>query len=623
MKRFARRAFAFCTFLTILTVSDWASAVPPTLGEKFARYNQTQVQWGATSLPLAAQLTYKKAIYEIQAGSMDEAAALLEQSIRFDPSFPDAYFTMSKVKFRQFDSDALYYLVLGCRVAVGRFSALSLFAVNALLTATLLLVMLTTIVCISFAVRYLPFLAHKIAEFLESRFNASLPRTTAFLIILMPFALIPGFVSGVCLLVVMTWYFMQRRERFMMTILIAPLILLGVFAPRIKQFNPLADPKSFTHLTTKAMHAAGDASLIKAVYQVSVPGLEAEKQNVLGLLHLRQENFETAASHFLRAIELRPGDIMGYINLGNVYYTQGMYEKALEGYRKAAQIDETDPVGQYNLAQAYIKTLLMAESSKALKKASAEGIDQVKNSHAEMARPFVQVYPKTFANSDLWRISRSEGGVHEADFLTQMLQPLTRMSARSSAWLLFGALLLAVVLSRAFRKSHLTFQCSNCGELTCDNCCEDTGGTYLCESCASVISGVSSDKVIEALLRQRRQGVLVRRRKAIRLLTLWLPGMRDIYYGRITRGVLITLTFSFCVIQMWSKGYLVKDWNSLVTSVGLWKWVLPAAGIVLTYAMSVLSKRYLEVRNYRSPSIRARRKDAAKDDEFTANSASA
>jgi hypothetical protein len=203
-----------------------------------------------------------------------------------------------------------------------------------------------------------------------------------------------------------------------------------------------------------------------------------------------------------------------------------------------------------------------------------------------------------------------------------MLQPLLRMSTRSCAWLLLGAFVLAIILTPVFKKKNLTFQCSNCGELTCDNCCQNTGGTYLCDSCAGVIDGVSSDKVVEALLRQRRQGVLVRRRKAIRMLTLWLPGMRDIYYGRLTRGFLLTLIFAFSAVQLWTRGFVVKDWNSLVTTVSLWKWIIPAVGIVFVYASTALSKRYLEVRNYRSPSIRAHKKDGGKDHSFGAKSAS-
>jgi hypothetical protein len=313
---------------------------------------------------------------------------------------------------------------------------------------------------------------------------------------------------------------------------------------------------------------------------------------------------------------------MAYINLGNVYYSQGLYEKALEGYRKAAQIDDSDAVGQYNLAQAYIKTLLMAESSKALNKASEGGIEDVKRSYAEMARPLVHVYTKTFSAGELWRMSRIEGETHKTDFLSQMLQPLLRMSTRSCAWLLLAALAFAVIFAPVFKKKNLTFQCSNCGDLTCDNCCKNTGGTYLCDSCAGVIEGVSSDKVVEALLRQRRHGVLVRRRKAIRMLTLWLPGMRDIYYGRLTRGLLLTLIFALSAVQLWTRGFVVKDWNFLVTTVSLWKWIVPAVGIVFAYASTALSKRYLEVRNYRSPSIRASKKDGGKEHGLGAKSAS-
>jgi tetratricopeptide (TPR) repeat protein len=621
--RFAGWAFAICTLITAVATSVGAETSPPELGENFARYNRARVQWGATALPLGAQLTYNAATYSYLKGDLEEAKTLLHRSLELDPRFPDAYFTLSKIAFRQFDPNALYFAVEGFRAVSTRFHNQSLFAVNALLITVLLLLILTTVVCITFATRYLPFLAHKIAESLEDKFNAALPKTTAFLIILMPFALLPGFVSGVCMIVIMTWYFMQKRERLLTAMLLAPFVLLGVFSPRIKQFNPLADPSSFTHLASRSMYWSGDPALIKAVERKTVPGLEVEKHNVLGLLNYRQENFDTAASHFLRAIELRPDDLMAYVNLGNVYYSQGMYEKALEGYRKAAQIDDSDAAGQFNLAQAYIKTLLLAESSKALNKAADAGIDDVKETYAHMALPTVKVFPKTFSNGDLWRIAMLEGRTNKTDFISEMLQPLLRMPTRTCAWLLLGALFLAVMLAPLFKKRNLTFQCSNCGDLTCDNCCEDTGGTYLCDSCAGVIDGVSSDKVVEALLRQRRQGVLVRRRKAIRMLTVWLPGMRDIYYGRLTRGLILTLIFALSVIGLWTKGLIVKDWNSLVNTVFLWKWIVPAAGIVIAYAYTVFSKRYLEVRNYRSPSLRAPGKEKGQGGLFGKKSATA
>jgi tetratricopeptide (TPR) repeat protein len=574
-------------------------------------------------LPLSAQLIYIEAVTEAGKGNYDQAVVYLEQALELDPAFADAYFTLSRIKFRQFDPDALFYLVQGIQTASKRFSTQSLLAVNGLLIATMLLVILVTVASISFAVRYLPFPAHKVAEFLKNRFNAAAPGTTAIFLLLLPFALLPGFVSGVCLLIVMTWYFMSRREKMLMAALLVPFVLLGIFSPKIKQFNPLADPGSFTHLAAKAMYSPGNTALITAVERMDVPGLEAEQHNVLGLLHYRQENHDSAAAHFLRAIELKPDAVMAYINLGNVYFSQAMYEKALEGYRKAAQVDDSDAAGQYNLAQAYIKSLLMAESSKALRKAASGGIDDLKKSYAVAAQPHIQVFPKTFSNAELWQMARVEGLGHENDFISEILQPLFRTSAPTGAWFFIGTLLFVILLGGALRKKNLTFQCSNCGELTCDTCCTETGSTYLCRPCASVVDGVSSDKVIEALLRQRRQGVLVRRRKGIRLFTLWLPGMRDFYYGRIARGTILTVIFALSAIQLWSRGLIVNDWNSLVIPEGWWRWVIPLAGITIAYLYSILTKRYLEVRNYRSSSKGSTRKDGIKENAVLTRSASA
>lgn len=623
MRSFAGRAFAFCTLLAVVATAGWAAADTPELGAHFERYNRTRVQRGATTLPVGAQIAYNAAIDEYRSGEFDRANELLQQSLELDPGFPDAYFTLSKIAFRRYDPNALYFAVEGFRAAFLRFHYQSILAFNGLLLAVLLLLILTTVVSITFAARYLPFLAHRISESFEGKFNAALPRGTAFLIILMPFALLPGFVSGVCMVVILTWFFMQKRERFLTASLLTPFILLGIFAPRIKQFNPLADPGSFTQMASRAMYWSGDPALVKRVEQAPVDGLEPERHNVLGLLQYRRENYETAARHFLRAIELAPDDLMAYVNLGNVYYSQGMYEKALEGYRKGAQIDDSDAAGQYNLAQAYIKTLLLAESSKALNKAAEGGIERIKEAYAHMALPSARIYPKTFGNGRLWRIALQEGAAYQSDFISEMLQPILRMTTRTCAWLFLGVLMLVMILTPFFRRRNLTFQCSNCGELTCDNCCDDSSGNYLCASCSGAIDGVSSDRVVEALLRQRRHVVLVRRRRAIRFLTLWLPGMRDIYYGRLARGLFLTVIFALSVIELWSRGLIVDDWNSLVTSHSAWKWVVPVVGIALAYASTVLSKRYLEARNYRSPTIRAVRKDRGRTDGSGAKSVTA
>ncbi|MFH1755900.1 MAG: tetratricopeptide repeat protein, partial [Candidatus Latescibacterota bacterium] len=299
---------------------------------------------------------------------------------------------------------------------------------------------------------------------------------------------------------------------------------------------------------------------------------------------------------------------------GNVYYLQGDYAKALEGYRKASALDSLDAVCQYNLAQAYIKTFLLAESSDALKRASSSGIENVKQSYAANALKYFPVYPKMFSDRELWQISKIDGETYSGGHLWNILLPVTHFTPRTSAWLLSGALLFVLIIYRFVDRRKLTFQCANCGELTCENCCKDEDGRGFCESCAEVIEGVSSEKVISALLRRRRQAVIVKRRKSVRLLTSLIPGVRDIYYGRILRGTVIAGLFSISLILLWSRGMIVKDWNTIVTYIPLWKYIVFAGSGLAALLLSVLSKPPYDSKSFRSRGARGCMKEHRLED---------
>jgi len=601
-----RRALAFCTLLCVAVSLHAGAAHAGQLEANIAAYERAQIQWGATVLLLPAQLEYRTALEKQGEGDNEGAIAHLERAMALAPHWPDPQFAIAGIKFRSFDPDALYFLVGGFKSLWLDFHSQSLLLANLLIIGLLVLVVTATIVCIAFGVRYLPFVAHRLAEVLEKRTRANMARAAAYLLLLIPFALLPGFVTGFSFLLLLTWYFMHRRERLVMIGLALPFIALGLFAGQIERYAPVADPSSFTALASEGTHSSGNNMLLRRLESTEAANLAAEKSIALGLMYQRQENYDAAAGRFLEAISIEPDNEMGYINLGNVYYLQGRYDKALEGYRKAEQLVPTDAVGQYNLAQAYIKTLLMAESSDALRAAATAGIERVKESYAEPARSGVQVYAKTFLPRDLWRIAAMEGTSRPPTLIDDVLSPITRFDGRTGAWIMLATLILVFILGRFVKERHLSFQCSNCGELTSESTSNSERGMHICQQCAGGIGGVSSDKVIEALLRQRRQKVLVRRRRAIRLLTMWIPGVRDVFYGRMARGLFLAAVFAVSLVELWSRGYVIKDWNMLALPTPMWKWVLPAAGVAVTYAITLLSRQYFEVRNYRNTSLRAR-----------------
>jgi tetratricopeptide (TPR) repeat protein len=603
----AARRLAFCTLALGLAVpglflAPAAFATP----ENVARHIERQLASGAVSLPLDAEAEYTWALSAIQKGELEEAKKHLESSIALSPHFTDSYFTLARLEARRLSPDAIYYFAQGVVVTARSFEAQSLFAANAAVALLLVFLVSSGILWFTLALRYFPLLAHRLAEWLVHRFHAAAPRACAYLLLLAPFAIFPKYPWALALVLLGTWPFMQRRERVVTFLCAGTFAVTAWFAPWIDRYSPIADPASLTSLVARANESAADPTLAALIEATPSRGLDAEQQTALGLLAMRAGNQEKAVGHFLRAIERNPNESIAYINLGNVFYLNGQYDKALEGYRKAEQVDATDAVGQYNLAQAYIKTLLMGESSFALKRASQAGFDLARDRFAERARATWSIYPRIHDSHEFWRMAAVEGRHENSRVFSSALAGATGLSPRAGFVLVMAALLLCAVGGRVIKRHRLAFQCSNCGEITCNSCCSDEHNTILCKGCGRVVGGVTSDKVLEALLRQRRQQLIVRRRKSIKWATVWLPGVRHLYYGRIVSGLVLASFFAGCLVSVCARGYILPRWSSIDHPAPLWQVILPGLGVVLSYVIAIFSRQLYEIRSTRSGSVRSR-----------------
>jgi len=583
----------------VLVLAGLSSPAAAVGSDNPGRYAHQQVIAGATTLPVPARVLYRDAVLALEKGDRASAEKSLERAITLDPEYADPYLTLARIRLARLELDGVVNLTQGLLAASTSFRGQSLLALNLAAIIPYVLLTIAMIIGFAFVIKYLPFVAHRIQESLRDRFNAAAPRAATYLLLLIPFVVLPDPITMLAYLTVLCWLFMLRRERVVLVFVTLPLIFAGLFGSHLAALTPVADPGSLTSLVARANSSAADADLIEALGASRVEGLEAERNMALGLLQQRAGNYLGAYDHFRIAIAEKPEDASGYINLGNVYFMQGQYEKALEGYRKAEGIAPEDPVCQYNLAQAFIKTLLMKESSRAYQNALRLGVENIKGRYPREAESFLQVLPWTYPNRELWRMAAIEGG-DGSGFLDGLLFPFGRFSHRASAWILLGSLLVALALSRLIKNDRLTFQCSNCARLTCAGCCNTDHDMSLCRDCHNTIANVSSEKVIEALLRQKRQSAVVSRRRSARFVTSLLPGVRDIYYGRITRGFVLAGLFSLSLVMLASRGFLIKDPSVLIVDVPLWKIVLPGVGLAVTFMVSILGKPKADFRTYRS-----------------------
>jgi tetratricopeptide (TPR) repeat protein len=606
--------------VVVILASTWAE-VRGDASPNRDLYRSEQVTNGARTLPVLAQIAYRNALADLENGDSESAQKQLRLALRYDPEYSDAYFTMARIRAVELEPDAPVYLIQALEALLRTFRTQKLLAVNGAAALTFLLIALNIVACFAFAVKYLPFIAHKLREFLGKRFNTAFPGFVSYLILLAPVVAFAGTVIPLAYLTALCWLFMYRRERVLIVALIVPLAAAGIVDRHVQLAATLANPKSLTSLIDRANNGAGDEYIITELNRVNRPGLEAEKNLALGILYYKKASYYDASEHLFESISLQPENPANYINLGNVHFMQEEYEKALQGYRKAEGIDPTDAVCQFNLAQAYIKTLLMKKASRSLHVASEAGIEIEKNRYATDTRDMQLVYPKLFSNTELWRIALKESRQLDESETSEALTGFAGAPRRPGAILLVLTLVIALAVSRLIDPEKLTFQCSNCGSLTCSNCCRNDRDMSLCPNCADTIKSVTSEKVVDALLRQKRQSVLLRRKKSTRIISMVLPGVRDIFYGRIGRAAFVGGMFSLSLAFLIFRGAIVKDPLAVVTDPPLWKLVLPVLGIVWSYVLSGASKPDFKFRAQRHRGQPARAVDTGADGPSSANAA--
>lgn len=580
---------AFCMIAAYACVGAPRTALGADESANRDRYRIEQVSRGARKIPVLARLEFESARDLAAGGDRDGAEERLRRAIRFEPDYAEAHFALARLNLARFRSSGLVDLTQGLRSVGKTFRSQSRLALNGVSLLSYVLLAVNLVVCIAFAIKYLPYVTHKLGERLRNRHNAAFPRVVSYLVLLSPVLLFADTVIPLAYLTALCWVSMYRRERIAVVALVAPLIVAGMLDIHFRLAAVLADPKSFASLVDRANNAAADENLFQTLEQAAPSGMENEKDLALGLLHLKDKRYYDASDYFFQSLSIDPGRTMGYINLGNVHFMQGDYEKALQGYRKAESIEPDDPVCQYNLAQAYIKTLLMKEASRALQLA-APGIDKERAAWADDAFDAAPVLPKLFSEREIWAMALTEAKALDAGRVAEGRAFFPWLPGRLGAAIVMIALAFVMLLNRFIDPAKLTFQCSNCGKLTCSNCCNSERDVSLCQECAKAIESVSSEKVVDALLRQRRQTTLVRRRKAARIVSMVLPGVRDVYYGHVSRGVALAVVFSVSIVCLLTGAGALHLPAASETTAPLWRLIAAAAGIAAAYALSARAK---------------------------------
>ncbi len=563
------------------------------------RYTASELERGAPSLDITSKVLYREALVTLEKGNWEAAREKLLLSASLSGEYSAPLFTLARIELLHAHPDFLFHLLGGITREMRSFHGQSLAAANAVVLIASALLISLLIVLVMLLARYWTLLDHKVRETYSKKFAFPDRRAVSFLLVAGLLFMRLGLAIYLALLIILLWNIMNRREKSTVATLASLLTVISILSPLSNRLAPAVDVGSITRRLSMIDERGSDTNLINSVSEIDDPAFRAEKDFAIGTLLYRLDRLDEAKTYLLSSVSIR-GDMPGaYLNLGNVYFKQADYTRALAGYRNVLAIDSTSTLAYYNIGQTYIKMMLFAESSSALKKANELGIDGFRRLKPATHLKNLPVYDTGFTPSDLWNISIREGKGRSRVLLGEIVHRSVLFPFQWVGFLIIGAFICAIFLGKARPALWQVSKCDNCGRATCSECADTETGINLCRECSGVINGLTSVKVMEALLRHKRRRISAARKSRTRWLLVAIPGGVQIFHGNILRGLFSALLGSAALLTLAWTGPYFKDPGVINISVPIWKIVAPLSVMAFLWLAAIRTKPPQETRKIR------------------------
>jgi tetratricopeptide (TPR) repeat protein len=586
------RTVIFLSVVLLLAFCTQASAGPVEEIENanVRSYSYDQIMQGTPALLATSKVLYREAIDLIDKGEWESAREKLLLSADLSGAYPDPYFTLAKNELLRFDPECLPHMIEAFERVAQNFYVQSMLGANLALVITIAAIGALFITLLHLTIKYWSFIEHSIRERYSTRF--SFPPASwigiIFLIALVSMRL--GIALYTAILIVTVWISLKTKEKVVLIAMIVFVSALSFFAPYSNTLAPVVDPGSATRRLSMINERGTDDELFRLISDVDDQAYGASRDYAVGTLLYRLEILDEARDFLLSSVSLDKGFAPAYINIGNVYFKQQDYEKAIAGYQSALAIDDRSPLAHYNLGQTYIEKMLFAESSESLRRANELGIEDYKATHPSTQFRDLTVYEEGFDVKTLWNLAYMEGRTRKGVFFSEILGPYLLFPFHYMWILLVASMIIAIVIGIKIPKAKRTFSCENCGRAACSACADEELGASLCPDCAKVVEGLSSVKVMEALLRHRRHKLQKGAAKRAKVKTLFFPGGAHIHHNKTFAGAFLVTACLVAIASLAWRGFYFKDPSALVESGSIWRLILPVAVICYSYLVSYLKK---------------------------------
>lgn len=562
-------------------------------------YTNNELQHGAWSLQVPARAVYRDAMETLEAGDRDTAHRKLLLAARMSGDYSEPMFALARIELRSGNSDFIIHFIEGYKRKVRGFYGQALLAANTLILSVAVSFAVLFIALIFLLVRHWPEYDHKIREMYGGKYAFPPARFIGPLVILGLLIARGGIVLYSVLMMAVLWPVIGRREKAAILTVTIFICAVSILSPRLESLTAAIDEGSATRRLSMINESGADARLIRSIESINDKRFSTAKDFALGTMKSRMGLYEEARDHLLASVSQRSDFEPAYLNLGNVYFRQGDFNRALAGYQSVIAIDSTNALAWYNIGQTYINKMLFAESSEALEKAREFGIEEYNEANPATTLMEFDIYDCGFPARELWRIAYMEGGSGKSGMLDGIFRPYLLFPLKWVWLLMVIAVTAGIILSKTVPHSWKVYFCSNCSLTTCPECADTETGITLCHNCATAISGLSSVKVMEALLRHRRQKVRSMGTRGGWVRMKVVPGSSKIILGSAWKGMFIMSAAAAAVMMLIWNGFYLNDPRGAGSAAPLLQQAAAGVVIILCWLATISSRKPKEQINYR------------------------
>lgn len=551
-----------------------------------------QVTWGLSRFPLLADELIRRGTEAAESADLARALRLYEAAVANTPESPEALIGRASLTWQ---ADKTRLLSAGRDLVRGMYYTLRStptgFQVTGNLLLSLLVAFLVVLVLVAAirAVRIQPLFGHDLRERVLTALSPATQGSLALLVFLLPLLLGLGLLWCAIVALVISAPYMSRRERYVVSVLLAMLALLPLGYERLAARHLLVASHEFALVQAAEQGGRGEA----LVQGLSRWAQEAPNSGLphyyLGLALKRRGELPLAEAEMAQAAHLLPRAAFAHVGLGNLQYLGGRLAEAEESYRRAADLAPGSAAAQMNLFTLYTQRLQLDRSEEAQRKNLAldpHMVMTLSHFHGQGLTGVVVDEPVPWDDLVAGLAFRTGEVKAVAEGLWGM--PLRGVRLRQLPVVALALLVLFWFSGTLHGPSSPVRRCQQCGEAFCRRCQPNPKEKDYCSPCAAAFRPREG---VAAFVRARRMRAgedwTRRERIRVRLLGNLVPGGSDLYRGHLIRGLLLCLPAIWLLLEGLLLDALTPTFRFAVPLPGQVRWAGVLVLLAVLYAWSV------------------------------------